>query len=211
MVAIKKRKSSRQGDLMRIEWVPREEVKFWKENPRKNTHAARSLAGLLFEHGIRSAINVWDQDMVAYKGNTTLKALDILWADKVYPGSRAKLWPGNVFVVPVIKHHFGSYTEACEYGISDNKASEMAEWDEDVLLVMLQKSRNAPSRTGFSAREVSNLAFLADEAKLRDIEATDEGMMARVRVTCRPENKEEIVEILRDWAKDSGYQDIEVR
>lgn len=147
---------------MKIEYVPIESISLWKENPRKNEKAAPQVAELIKEHGIKSPLVVWRKDRVIYKGNTTYKALKLLgWA-----------------VVPVIFHDFPSHAAAKAYGIADNKASEYAGWDQEILAGIMrsdaftahtQTPEGLKAKTGFSEREIAKLFQPKDADDAKDL------------------------------------------
>lgn len=147
---------------MKIEYVPIESINLWSENPRKNEKAAPQVAELIKEHGIKSPLVVWRKDRVIYKGNTTYKALKLLgWV-----------------VVPVIFHDFPSHQAAKAYGIADNKASEYAGWDAEILAGIMKSEgftahtktlEGLKAATGFSEREIAKLFQPKDADDARDL------------------------------------------
>jgi hypothetical protein len=135
---------------MRIEYVDIDTIHLWKENPRKNEKAAPQVAQLIEEHGIKSPLVVWRKDRTIYKGNTTYKALRLL----------------NWKMVPVIFHDFPTKAAATAYGIADNKASEYAGWDREVLAGIMKSdalvkhagdAEGMKRTTGFSEREIDGI------------------------------------------------------
>ena len=126
-----------------IQTVRLGEVFEWKDNPRKNDAAAPKLAELLKEHGQRSPIVVWRQNMTIYKGNTTYKAAKILG------------WP----TIQAIMADFPSEQAAIAYGIADNKSSEYSDWDDNVLSELMKAGDGffTKANTGFTDRELASL------------------------------------------------------
>lgn len=147
---------------MKIEYVPIDSIHLWKENPRKNEKAAPQVAELIKEHGIKSPLVVWRKDRTIYKGNTTYKALTLLeWA-----------------VVPVIFHDFPSKAAAAAYGIADNKASEYAGWDQEILAGIMRSDAftahtktpdGLKAATGFSEREIAKIFQTKDADDAKDL------------------------------------------
>lgn len=147
---------------MKVDYVPIDSVKLWAENPRKNDKAATQLADLISEHGVKSPLVVWRKDKTIYKGNTTYKALKLLgWVN-----------------VPVIFHDFPSKAAATAYGIADNKASEYAGWDKEILAgIMKSEALTAHAvdrdgmkrKTGFSEREITALMNPLESTALNDL------------------------------------------
>lgn len=201
---------------MSIKYIPRSQIKFWKDNPRKNDKAAVKLADLIRKNGLKSPVNIWDKNMTAYKGNTTLKALDLIKSQGARDGDHPSIRPivaGKDFNVPVIKHQFASEEDAKVYGLSDNKASEYAEWDEDILAQMMGAKSMTPhlTGTGFEEKEIQGILWMPDRGRLDRNEETDKGMLGKIQIFCRPEDKEELYGILLQWAADCGFQDVVVK
>ncbi len=191
----------KKANELQITYVPRKQIKFWKNNPRKNDRAAARVADLIRQRGMRSPINLWAKNMTVYKGNTTLKALDLIHGTQDYE-------------VPCILHQFTSEAEAEAYGLSDNKASEFAEWDDDILAGLLASKDMKPflAGTGFQEKEIANLLWIPDEARMSKVEETDSGMSARIMVFQVPlTDKEEIMQILKEWAANSGFEGIVIK
>lgn len=194
-----------------ITYVARDKINFWADNPRRNDKAALEVSTLILKNGMKSPINLWKKDMVVYKGNTSLKALDLLHkAGKRIVGIR---YIGNVPHIPVILHEFTDKEAAVKYGLADNKASEFAEWDDDILAGLLasKSMRSDLSATGFTEKDVANLNWEPDKTRLRDIKETDAGMLAKIVVHCKPEDKEGISALLSEWAEGSGFEGVIVK
>lgn len=185
---------------LEIVYVQRKQIKLWKDNPRKNDKAAIELAELIRKNGLRSPVNLWEKNMTAYKGNTTLKALDLVNGNQDYE-------------VPVILHAFKGEDEAKAYGLSDNKASEFAEWDEDVLAQMMGSKTMQPllAATGFREKEIQNILWLPDGSRFDKHEETDSGMLSKIQIFCAPEDKDALMEVLRSWAPDCGFQNVVIK
>ena len=153
--------------------LPIGKVKLWKDNPRKNDKAVDRLAALIKENGVRSPIVVWKKDMTVYKGNTTLKALKKL---------------GYEFV-PVVLAEFESKAKAIAYALSDNKASEWAEWDEKVLTKLLAGKelatlKNIPKATGFKDADIQELKHFKSINGYGDFDKTDRLKEDTVTIPC---------------------------
>ena len=134
---IKLTKAKRITTEDKVSIVPIVTVKLWKDNPRKNDAAVPRLAEIIKARGQITPIVVWKKNMVAYKGNTTLKACRAL----------------GMKDIKVLFADFPSETSAIAYGIADNKSSEFATWDNDLLKQFMQIeeiSMNQPGQLGFS-------------------------------------------------------------
>lgn len=142
----KRKPPRRRPDKLQMTYVPLGAVKLWPRNPRRNDAAAERLAVLVREHGFNTPLLVWHETGYVLKGNTGLKAARI----------------AGLAEVPVIYRSFSSEAAAWEYAVSDNKASEWAEWDEVALAEALAaRDKVDPERlarrTGFSAQEIEGL------------------------------------------------------
>lgn len=170
--------------LEKIELVPLIRLKLWKDNPRVNDVAVPKLMKLIKKHGIKSPIVVWKKNNVIYKGNTTYKAAKKLGYKKL----------------PVAWASFPSEAAANAYGISDNKSSEFTEWDEELLLKIMDKQELKPyieEGLGFEEKELDSLLFRPNLSKIDNIEETDEGILARITVLCKPDIKEDVLNTMR--------------
>lgn len=91
-------------------------LKPYPNNPRKNDAAVDAVAKSIAQFGFRQPIVV-DRDLVVIVGHTRLEAAKRLGIDEV----------------PVHVAHDMSDDDAKAYRILDNKTSEYAEWDVDLL------------------------------------------------------------------------------
>jgi hypothetical protein len=189
---------------MVVQWVPRSKLNFWKENPRKNDAAAKELAESIRIQGMQTPIVVWTKDMCVYKGNTTLKALDII--NKWRPGAAD-------YNVPCLMRNWASKAEATAYGLADNRLGENSEWDKDKLILLTSSESMKPllTYTGFKEKDLNALGWMPNLKRMNDIDETDEGMAGIVKVQCKPEDAADIKATLAAWAKDCGYENVRVK
>ncbi len=138
-------------------------LKPYKNNPRKNDAAAVAVAESIKTFGFRQPLVV-DSDMVVIVGHTRLMAAELLGMD----------------TVPV--HIAAGLTEqqAKAYRLADNKTSELAEWDRQLLtteIAELVGSGFEMESTGFSELETMELMGLSDYAGFGDaVAGQDSGM-----------------------------------
>lgn len=150
-VGTSKKKPEGKSEEFSVEMVDISTIFLWGGNPRMNDKASMDLAKIIKAHGVRSPIICWDKNRTIYKGNTTYKACRILGMKKV----------------PVVFHSFPSEAAAKAYGIADNKASELAGWDDELLLKIMgaEEFKSANFETGFSESEqkimIKNMAKAA--------------------------------------------------
>lgn len=171
-----------------VEWVDIDSIKLWEDNPRWNDDASTKLAKIIENHGIKSPIICWDKNRVIYKGNTTYKACKLLGYKKV----------------PVVFHSFASETSAKAYGIADNKASEMASWDEELLHNMMstKEFKTAGFETGFSDKEIELMDFWPPEEH-RVAKAKKEGkqLCFNVRIQIPMDDYETVLKEIKKTVK----------
>lgn len=176
--------------IKEIKVVPLNSLKLWKDNPRKNTQAAKELAPILEKHGLRSPLVVWDKNNTIYKGNTTWKAAKLLG------------WK-NIAVAFV---SFKSEEAANAYGIADNKSQEFSEWDDELLNKMLdtEPMKKFYGSTGFTEKELNGILF---ESNLDDIKETSDGMSGIITISCPIEKRDAVFDfinkvVIRKFPKD---------
>ena len=181
-------------EIKTVQWVSINSVLPWKENPRKNDEAAKTLSKIIEAHGIKSPLVAWSKNKVVYKGNTTLKACKLLKRPQV----------------PVAFVDFKDEAEAIAYALADNKASEFADWD-DVSLAKLLTSKSILAKgTGFTNKEILGITWQANLERLNKIEENDSGLMAKIVILCNPADKAELINILKEWSNDSGFENIQI-
>lgn len=183
-----------------VQWVDIDSVKQWKDNPMGHGNKdVDMLSKILASHGQRSPIIVWRKNRTIYKGNGTHQAMKKLGMKKI----------------KVQFEDFPSEAAAKAYGIADNKASELSDWDADVLVSILSseemKAMDIPPVLGFTDSELRGLNFQADEEKIDGMEKTDTGIKATIKITCKPEDRDEIRETLKAWATDCGFEEVIVK
>lgn len=176
--------------------VPIDKVKEWKGNPRKNDSAVPKLANIIEQKGQITPIVVCRKTNVIYKGNTTWKALKAL----------------KKTTVKVLYADFPSERAAIAYGIADNKASEYAHWDEDLLLELFSGNEFETKETGFSEAEKNFLLMNPNSEKIQRINGAPVTMKDKIVVMIVDStSRKEIIELLEDWIKASGLKNIEVK
>ena len=134
---------------MKIETVLITDVVFDPDNVRKHTQRnLQTIVESLKEFGQRKPIVLKDNVVVA--GNGTLEAAKLLGWTHI-----------DVTRVPAD----WTLTKAKAFAVADNRTSELAEWDGDLLLVALQEieAQGLLNATGFSDTEMADLNKLWGE------------------------------------------------
>lgn len=148
---------------MDIQTVGIDEVIPYAKNPRKNDAAVDKVAGSLKEFGWRQPIVV-DAEMVVIAGHTRLAAARKLGLDQVPIHIATDLTANQIKA----------------YRIADNRVSQEAKWDDDLLaleLADLDLENYDLSKTGFNDDELA--ALMA--------EAITEGLVDEDQVPPEPE------------------------
>lgn len=141
----KKRTKVRIPDEMRHLCVPMSKLKLWKDNPRDNEESARNLSKVIKKHGFLIPI-IATKDGKIRSGNTRYKAAKLLGMKKV----------------PAILVKFPSDAKSIAFALADNKSSEWAKWDRDLLIKAMNKQQTVDiadlqALTGFRAVEIQSL------------------------------------------------------
>lgn len=138
-------KPSKKDWKLKLVYEPIEKLTPWALNPRHNDEAAEKLCAVLDKHGFINPI-IATPDGVIRAGHTRLKAAIKLGYKEL----------------PVIYVPFHSELEAEMYSIADNKASEWAQWNRDILSTLFKKTGNVnvaqvERLSGFSQVEIEGL------------------------------------------------------
>ena len=161
--------------------VPIDSVRLDPRNPRKNDEAAKEVAKLIEKNGFRKPIVV-DQSGIIRAGNTAYKSARIL---------------GMKFI-PVAESDFEE-VEAITYGISDNKANDYSDWDDDILRDLIKNysldSKENAAALGLTDKDLSKLMGIKKDQELKHI--------MELVVTC--ENEETTQTLYNELTK-RGYE-----
>lgn len=139
---------------MHTENLPLNSIKPYEQNPRENDAAVDFVANSIRQFGFRQPIVV-DRDMVIVVGHTRWKAAQKLGLESV----------------PVHIANDLSPEKAKAYRIADNKSHELADWDDEKLLVELQGLMKLDidiEDIGFSDEDLQRL--IAANTDLSDVE-----------------------------------------
>lgn len=139
-------------------WTALRDVRKWEKNPRKNAPAVPRVARSIRKYGFVAPVVVWTSRNRLVAGHTRIAALEALLAED--PHFLPRDAPG-VGLVPVRFHEFTDEAEANAYAIADNKLSELASWDDDLLAQVMRDIGQADdsllAETGFSDKELEEL------------------------------------------------------
>ena len=145
---------------MKTEMVATKEIIPYARNPRKNEDAIAKVSASLKEYGWQQPIVV-DAEMVIIAGHTRLEAAKRLKMEKVPIHIADKLTEAQVKA----------------FRIADNRVSQEAEWDMDLLKIELGDLEGLDfdlSLTGFDDDELNALMLEAVEEGLTDEDAAPE-------------------------------------
>jgi DNA modification methylase len=139
-------------------WTPIGELAKWARNPRKNGPAIPQVARSIRKYGFVAPIVVWQSRSQIVAGHTRIAALESLLAQNRAFVPRDAPGPG---LLPVRFHEFSDESEAAAYALADNKLSELADWDEEMLGQILGELRSIDetllAHTGFGDAEIEAL------------------------------------------------------
>ena len=133
---------------IQFETVAISSIKPYWRNPRRNTHVVEGVAESIKKFGYSVPIVV-DRNMVILKGHTTYRALTKLGHTEI-----------KVVVADL------SESKARQFRIADNKTSEWAEWNPELL------------KSELAAVESIAKGFFEDEewAKIMDVSTLEDGL-----------------------------------
>ena len=107
---------------IKVEWWPIEKIIPYESNPRRNEKAVQSVANSIIQFGWRQPVVV-DFEGIIIAGHTRLMAAQSL----------------NLRDIPVCVASDLTPEQVQAYRLADNKTSELAEWDLDLLELELDK------------------------------------------------------------------------
>lgn len=137
-------------------WVPIDSLRAWTKNPRRNEPAIARVAESIQKFGFGAPVVARRADSMVIAGHTRLLAAKQL----------------GLAQVPV-RFLDLTETEAKQLSLADNKLSELAEWDDDLLadvLKELQAEDADLSATGFAADEIDRILSEIDSSELADVD-----------------------------------------
>lgn len=124
-------------EKLKIEYIDTEKLIPYINNPRVNDNAVDKVAASIKEFGFKNPIII-DKGNVIIAGHTRLKAAKKLGLKEV----------------PTIKVEDLTEQQIKAFRIADNKTSEFAEWDEELLKIELE---GIEGFTGFDDKEIKKL------------------------------------------------------
>lgn len=130
-------------EKLKIEYIPIAEIIPYENNPRKNDNAVEIVKKSIQEFGFNVPI-ILDQHNMIIAGHTRLKAAKSL----------------GLTEVPIIWVEHLTEEQIKAFRIMDNKSSEYADWDLDLLRKEIEdlKSVNYDvDLTGFNKQELENI------------------------------------------------------
>lgn len=140
-----------------IEYFGIEKIKPYENNPRKNDQAVEIVMKSIQEFGFKNPI-ILDKNNVIVAGHTRLEAAKRL----------------GIKEVPTIKAEELTDNQIKAFRIMDNKSSEYADWDYDLLMEEIEDLKEDEDfdldATGFSKADLDNIEKQSEKA----IEEIDE-------------------------------------
>lgn len=131
---------------MTVQEMRLDQIKPYKNNPRKNDEAVSAVAASIREFGFKQPIVV-DADGVIIVGHTRYKAAQMLGLE----------------TVPVLVADDLSDDKAKAYRLADNKTNELAEWDLSALEMELENINMDMEQFGFEFPDVFDEAEITED------------------------------------------------
>lgn len=184
----------------KIEMVAIDKLKHWDRNPRHNDKAVESVANSIRAFGMIVPIVINDEYEVP-AGDTRLKACKLLGLKKV----------------PCVNAKHLSKEQQTAFNIADNKLSEIATWDEDMLKDILTGLQAKVSYDftllGFEQGEVDLLfnGWNSTAGRIGDITAENAPAPAKIVIRCIAGDETALREILQDAIVKSGIQGVTIQ
>jgi len=164
---------------MKIEYVKTEEVKPYAHNPRQNDRAVQIVEKSISEFGFQNPI-ILDKNNEIIAGHTRLRAAKNL----------------NIKEVPTIRAEELTDEQVKAFRIMDNKSTEYAKWDLDLLKVEFEGMENLEF-TGFTEAEIDKIMDPKEKLSIGNTEPKYEIQLGDVyqcgqhRIICGDSTKEE--------------------
>ncbi len=142
---------------LEIKYLPIEDIKPYKKNPRKNDKAVEIVEKSIKEFGFKNPI-ILDKNHEIIAGHTRLRAANKL----------------KLKEVPVIYAEDLTEEQVKAFRIMDNKSTEYAYWNIDLLKEELEELKDLNfdlDLTGFNGAEIDYLLGISDEEKKKSKQA----------------------------------------
>ena len=169
---------------LKITYKAISEIKEYEKNPRKNDGAVDKVAASIKEFGFKNPIII-DKNGIIIAGHTRLKAAKKLGFDKV----------------PTILADDLTDQQAKAFRIADNKVSEFADWDDELLF---QELGDIPDidMTKFGIEVIKADSFDTEFA----LPDGDKEPFQQMTFTLANQQAEEIKELIKE-AKEGNYSE----
>ncbi len=164
---------------LQIEYVKVLDIKPYKNNPRNNDKAVEIVEKSIKEFGFRNPV-ILDKNNEIIAGHTRLRAANKLKMEEV----------------PVIRAEDLDEEQVKAFRIMDNKSTEYARWDLDLLKVEFESMQNLEF-TGFTEAEIDKIVDPKDKFSMGNqkpkykIELGDVYQLGDHRLICGDSTKEE--------------------
>ena len=182
-----------------LEYLSVDAIKLWDGNTKKHTQkSVKRLASGIEKYGQQTPVVVWRKDKQIRKGNGTYIAITEILGGK-------HIW--------VKWADFSCKAEADLYGTFDNKSNEFSEVDDDMLREIFtrddvigltgQSRKRLEEFSGFTEEDLSKIFLDRDERKISDKQGP-----STVKIECMPDERDELIAALSQWAPESGFTDL---
>jgi hypothetical protein len=155
----------------------------YDKNPRKNDGAVDKVLESLMRHGQVKPLVISEkgkpfENEVVCAGHTTLRALERFGAKEAF----------------VVVKAFADEAQFVDYNIRDNKTSEFAQWDDEVLVNLATEFEVDLGEMDFDL----NNDWVSDfEGKTDSIKETDTEARKKITVQCEPQDYNNVLEVIK--------------
>lgn len=180
----------------KLEMVEIEKLVPWARNPRYNDNAVQSVANSIKAFGMIVPIVINDNYEVP-AGDTRLKACKLLGIKKV----------------PCVNAKHLSPEQQTAFNIADNKLSEIASWNDDMLKDILTEINEASKTSydfsilGFQPAETELMfnGWESNAGRIGDIEAENTPAPAKIVVRCLASDESALRVAIQDALTKGGF------
>ena len=174
---------------MEVQEMRLDQIRPYKNNPRKNDEAVEAVANSIREFGWKQPIVV-DADGVIIVGHTRYKAAQML----------------GLKTVPVLVADDLSDDKVKAYRLADNKTNELAEWDLSALEMELEHINMDMEQFGFEFPDVFDEAEITEDETPEPPEEPrtklgDVYQLGRHRLICGDSTEPAVIDRLMDGVK----------
>ncbi len=196
---------AKKTDIMfvdKIEMIPVEKLKGWDRNPRINDSAVDPVAESIKQYGMLVPILINKKNEII-AGNTRLKSC-------VKAGLKK---------IPCVRGDHLTQEQQIMYNIADNKLSEIATWDHDMLKeIMAEVSTKFegqfnPTAIGFQQAEYDLMfkGWHSNAGRMGDVESDDSTAPGKIVIQCKTDDEDSLRENLQQFINSLEFTEVLIK